>query len=152
PERSSIAAAVSNVAYGASLGKVYSGVLDQALNFKVPLEQTLARAARGDVLPGTLLGSTADGNGIGYIVVSSLSMRLFGLHTSSLVLGMLALMGISALAFFWRFPDQRAVVVVLYFTSLTVLLFTPLVWNRPYALNLTIAGIRYFSLVAILPG
>src|SRR4051812_40621083 len=38
PERSSIAAAVSNVAYGAPLGKVYSGVLAQLLDFKVPLD------------------------------------------------------------------------------------------------------------------
>ena len=34
PERSSIAAAVSNVAYRAPLGKVYSAVLEQFLDFK----------------------------------------------------------------------------------------------------------------------
>jgi hypothetical protein len=34
PERSSIAAAVSNVAYRAPLGKVYSGVLEQFLDLK----------------------------------------------------------------------------------------------------------------------
>src|SRR5262245_53341024 len=151
PERSSIAAAISNVAYGAPLGKVYSGVLAQVLDFKVPLDKTLAEAARQEVLPGNLLGSTSDGNGIGYIVVASVGMRLFGLYTSSLVLSMLGLLGFSALAFLWRFRDQRAVVVILYFTSLTVMIFTPLVWNPFYALNMTIGGIRYFSLVAILP-
>ena len=151
PERSSIAAAVSNVAYGAPLGKVYSAVLAQLLDFKVPLNQTLAQAARREVPPGNLLGSTADGNGIGYIVVASFGMHLFGLYTSSLVLSMLALMGISALAFLWRFQDERAVVVIVYFTSLTVMLFTPLGWNQPVALNIGIGGIRYFSLVAILP-
>src|SRR5262245_44154027 len=63
PERSSIAAAVSNVAYGTQLGKVYSGVLDQFLDFKVPLNKTLAQAARHEIPQGTLLGSTSDGNG-----------------------------------------------------------------------------------------
>jgi hypothetical protein len=151
PERSSIAAAISNVAYGAPLGKVYSGVLAQVLDFKVPLDKTLAEAARQEVLPGNLLGSTMDGNGIGYIVVASLSMRLLGLHTLSIVLAMLTLMGVSAMVFSWRFPDRRAVVVILYFSSLTVMLFTPLVWQPAYSLNMTIGGIRYFSLVAILP-
>jgi hypothetical protein len=151
PERSSIAAAISNVAYGAPLGKVYSGVLAQVLDFKVPLDKTLAEAARQEVLPGNLLGSTMDGNGIGYIVVASLSMRLLGLHTLSIVLAMLTLMGVSAMVFSWRFPDRRAVVVILYFSSLTVMLFTPLVWQPAYSLNMTISGIRYFSLVAILP-
>lgn len=151
PERSSIAAAVSNVAYRAPLGKVYSAVLEQFLDFKMPMDKTLAQAERHEIPRGALLGSTSDGNGIGYIVVATLGMRLFGLHSSSLLLSMLALMGVSTLAFLLRFRDQRAVVVILYFTSLTVMLFTPLVWSPPYALNMTIGGIRYFSLVAILP-
>jgi hypothetical protein len=152
PERSSIAAAVSNVFYGAPLGKVYSGILAGLLEFNVPLDRTLVEAARQDVPRGDLLGSTMDGNGIGYIVVSSLSMRLFGPHTSSLVFSMLVVMGISALVLVWRFRDGRSVVAILYFTSLTVMLFTPLVWNQSYALNMAIGGIRYFSLAAILPG
>src|SRR5262249_30634259 len=152
PERSSIAAAVSNVAYRAPLGKVYSAVLEQFLDFKIPMDKTLAQAERQEIPRGALLGSTSDGNGIGYIVVASLGMRLFGLHSSSLLLSMLALIGISALAFLCRFRDQRSIVVILYFTSLTVMLFTPLTWNRDYMLNMGIGGIRYFSLVAILPG
>jgi hypothetical protein len=90
------------VAYGAPLGKVYSGVLDQFLDFKLPLDKTLAQAARQEVPQAGLLGSTA-------------------------------------------LPrPARAVVAILYFTSLTVMLFTPLVWNPPYALNMTIGDIRYF--------
>jgi len=152
PERSSIAAAVSNVAYGAPLGKVYAGVLARFLEMDVPLDKTMEQTARRAVPPGALLGSTSDGNGIGYIVLASVGMRLFGLNTSSLVLSMLALMGISALVFLWRFRDRRSVVVILYFTSLTVMLFTPLTWHRDYLLNIGIGGIRYFSLVAIVPG
>src|SRR5262245_97626 len=151
PERSSIAAAVSNIFYRAPFGKVYAGVLNRFLDLNVPLESTLVGTSRQDEAPGDLMNSTMDGNGIGYIVVSRLSLQLFGPRTSSLVFSMLALMGISALAFVWRFRDGRSVVAILYFTSLTAMLFTPLVWNLPYALNMSIGGIRYFSLAAILP-
>lgn len=151
PERSSIAAAVSNAVYGARLGKVYSGVLAQMLDFSQPLDESLAQAARKELPAGTLLGSTSDGNGIGYIFLASLSMRLLGAHTSSIVLSMLVLMGASAAAFLHRFRDQRAIVVALYFMALTLMLFTPLVWVPAYAANITIGGIRYFSLVALLP-
>jgi hypothetical protein len=150
-ERSSIAAAVSNLFYRAPLGKVYTGVLAQFLNFKVPLDESLAQASRREVSAGALQGATADGNGVGYMVLTSLSMRLFGPHAYSNVLGMLGLMAVSALAFVWRFGDQRSVVVILYFTSLTVMLFTLLVWSPVHADAISIGGIRYFSLVAILP-
>jgi hypothetical protein len=86
PERSSIAAAVSNVAYGAPLGKVYTGVLARVLDFTVPLEQTLTQAARQELPVGTLNGATADGNDIGYIIVASLSLRLLGPYTTSFVI------------------------------------------------------------------
>ena len=46
-------------------------------------------------------------------------MLSFGLHTSSVVLSMLAIMGISALAFLWSAFGTSAVVVILYFISLT---------------------------------
>lgn len=151
PERSSIAAAVSDVVYGAPLGKVYSGLLEKLLTFDLPMDQTLAQAARHDLDPGTLKGATADGNGIGYIVVASASMRLFGPHASSIVLGMLILMGVSMLAFLSRYRDERALVVVLYFTALTVMLFMTMVWSD-FARQISIGGIRYFSLIAILPG
>jgi hypothetical protein len=151
PERSSIAAAVSNVAYGAPVGSLYTGVLERFLDFKTPLNTTLQHAERHEMLPGALQATITDGNGIGYVVVASLGMRVFGLRTTSLILGMLALMALSAAVFIWRFHDRRMVVVVLYFTTLTVMLLTPLVWSPPYATNLTIGGIRYFSLVAILP-
>ena len=150
PERSSIAAAVSNVVYGAPLGKVYSGLLDKFLTFDVPMTQTLAQAAHHELEPGALRGATADGNGIGYILVASASMCLFGPHVSSIVLGMLILMGVSILAFLWRYRDERALVVILCFVSLTVMLFTPMVWSN-FAGQVSVGGIRYFSLVAILP-
>jgi hypothetical protein len=152
PERSSIAAAASHVFYGAPLGRVYAGVLTQLLDFSVPIQTSLERVVRWEVAHNDLLGSTWDGNGIGYNVVVSLSFRLFGPQMSSPVYFMLALIAVSAFALVWRFRARGALVAVWYFTTLTVMLFTPTVWHHPYALNMTLGGIRYFSLVAVLPG
>src|SRR5262245_18481088 len=85
PERSSIAAAVSNLVYGAPMGTVYSGVVGRLLEMSVPLDRTLPEVAAKQVAPGELIGVIKDGNGIGYVIVTSLSMRLFGLHVSSSV-------------------------------------------------------------------
>ena len=151
PERSSLAAAVSNVVYGAPLGKVYAGVLARFLELDVPLQQSMAEAASKEIVPGEPLGTTMDGNGIGYMTLASLSMRLFGPQVTSPVLGMLILMTVSALAFIWRFRSRNCVVAVLYFSALTVMLFTPLSFVPAYIANFVVGGIRYFSLVAILP-
>jgi hypothetical protein len=67
------------------------------------------------------------------------------------VLVMLLLMSISALAFLMRYGDARASIVLVHFTSLTLMAFTPLVWSEFYSIQIPIGGIRYFSLLAILP-
>jgi hypothetical protein len=64
---------------------------------------------------------------------------------------MLLLMGTSAFAFLWRFRDHRSVMVILCFTCLTLMLFTPLVWASHNAIQIPVGGIRYFSFVSILP-
>jgi hypothetical protein len=154
-ELSSLAAAVSNVVYRAPLGTVYSDVLqhflpDNAGNW-ASMQQTLSKARWAGVEPGVLLKTTEDGNGVGYVVFATAAVRLFGLHLWALPAFMLALMGISGIAFLRRFSSDLASVVVLYFCSLTVMLFTPLV-SHPGILGGTApGGIRYFSLVAILP-
>jgi hypothetical protein len=154
-ELSSLAAAVSNVVYGAPLGTVYSGVLqgflpDNAGNWASML-QTLSNARWAGVEPGVLLKTTEDGNGVGYVVFATAAVRLFGLHLWALPAFMLALMGISGIAFLRRFSSDLASVVVLYFCSLTVMLFTPLVSHPGILAGAAPGGIRYFSLVAILP-
>ena len=154
-ELSSLAAAVSNVVYKAPLGTVYSEVLqgflpDSAGNW-APILQTLSKARWAGVGPGGLLKTTADGNGVGYVVFATAALRLFGLHLWALPAFMLVLMGISGIVFLRRFSSDLAGVVVLYFCTLTVMLFTPLV-SHPGILGGTApGGIRYFSLVAILP-
>jgi hypothetical protein len=150
-ERSSLAAAVSNIVYGARLGMLYSGALERFFaTIDTPLRQVLDEWP-SDRQPGNLVGVSADGSGVGYVLTATMAMRLFGLHAISLPLFMVALMGLSALALLWRFHGDLAGLVVLYFCSLTVLLFTKLVWDSVYAQQIPVGGIRYFSLVAILP-
>jgi hypothetical protein len=133
-EQSSLAAAVSRVVYRTRLGALYSGVLQRLLpdietGSPPSMLQMLDKARWTDVELGTLLKTTADGNGIGYVLFATSALRLFGLHIWALPALMLVLMGLSAAAFLRRFSGDLAGVVVLYFCSLTVMLFTPLAWH-----------------------
>jgi hypothetical protein len=151
-ERSSVAAAVSNVVYHARFGRIYSDVLDQFLaTAGAPLQPVLDHVAQTNGPHGTLLKTTADGNGVGYLVVATAALRLFDLHVWALPLVMIGLMCLSMAVFLWRFYDRYAGVVTLYFTALTLMLFTLLVWDPAWATQIGIGGIRYFCLVAILP-
>jgi hypothetical protein len=157
-EQSSVAAAISNVNYGARLGTLYSGVFDYLVDrLDKPLEEALAEArAPGIGLPaappGELFKTTRDGNGIGYPLVATVAFNLFGLHSWALTVLMLALMAVSAMTFLWRFPNPvYGGVVVLYFATLTGMLFTSLVWDPSYEVNIAVGGIRYFSLVTVFP-
>ena len=65
---------------------------------------------------------------------------------------MLLLMAVSAAAFLWRFHSAAfAGVVTLYFTALTVMLFTSVVWEPRWQIQIAVGGVRYFSLVSMLP-
>lgn len=150
-EQSSLAAVVSNVYYGAPFGTVHVGVLDRFLDGKTPSDQALLEASRREIPPGPLLPTTADGNGIGLMVVANIGIRLFGPYPKSAVLMVLVLAGISAFAFLMRFKGRHAVVALLNFTALTALLFSPLAWNPAYVINIPLGGIRYFSLLTALP-
>jgi hypothetical protein len=156
-EQSSVAAAISNVKYGARLGTLYSGVFSYLIErFDKPLEEALVEAQTPGIglpptPPGELFKTTRDGNGVGYPLVATVAFGLFGLHSWALTLLMLILMALSAAAFAWRF--RGAVyrgVVALYFTTLTLMLFTPMVWDPSIEVNVPVGGIRYFSLVGIL--
>jgi hypothetical protein len=157
-ESSGVAAAISNIMYGTPLGSLYSGTFDYFNDrFDEPLSQTLERAQiSGAGLPatpsGTLYATTRDGNGVGYALVATAAFRLFGIHAWALQLTMLLLMALSAAAFLWRFHSAAfAGVVTLYFTALTVMLFTSLVWDPQWQIQIAVGGVRYFSLVSVLP-
>jgi hypothetical protein len=156
-ERSGVAAAISNIMYGAPLGSLYSGTFSY---FDDRLDEPLGRMLEQAQMPGTglpatpsgTLHATQDGNGIGYPLVATVAFRLFGMHTWALQLTMLLLMALSAAAFLWRFHGAAfAGVVTLYFTALTVMLFTSLVWEPRWEGQIAVGGVRYFSLVSVLP-
>jgi hypothetical protein len=88
---------------------------------------------------------------VGYPVFATVAFGLFGFHSWALTLLMLILMALSAAAFVCRLPGAvyRAV-VTLYFSALTVMLFTSSVWDPFYEVNVPPRGIRYFSLAGIL--
>jgi hypothetical protein len=157
-ESSGVAAAISNIMYGTPLGSLYSGAFSY-FNDRIyePLSQTLEQSQLpGAGLPatpsGALYTTTRDGNGIGYPLVATAAFRLFGIHAWALQLTMLLLMALSAAAFLWRFQSAAfAGVVTLYFTALTVMLFTSLVWDPGMQIQVAVGGVRYFSLVSVLP-
>ena len=149
-EQSSVASAVSDVIYGARIGSLYSGLFNYfADHWQEPLQRAL------DGFPGTPLGALQptieDGNGVGYLLIATAAFRIFGLHDWALPVVMLLLMAVSAGLFLQRFGAALSGVVTLYFTCLTVMLFTPLVSDPSNAEQIHVAGIRYFSLLTILP-
>src|SRR5580704_864992 len=157
-ESSGVAAAISNIMYGTPPGSLYSSTFSYfADRMNEPLRQTLEQSQiPGAGLPatpsGTLYATTRDGNGIGYPLVATAAFRLFGIHAWALHLTMLLLMALSAAAFLWRFHSAAfAGVVTLYFTALTVMLFTSLVWDPQWQIQIAVGGVRYFSLVSVLP-
>jgi hypothetical protein len=150
-ERVGLAAAVSNVVYGAPLGKVYPAIQAQLLDMGASVEEVFDRVTHLSPPPQNAMTAQPDGNGIGFIVAASWAMRLFGPHLFAIPLFMLGLLALSAAIFLWRFPDDRSAVVTVSFLALTLMLCTPLVWDPGIAGQISIGGIRYFSLLAVVP-
>ena len=146
-----LAAAVSNVVYGAPIGTIYSGLLQPFVYKPIPVQQALQETAGGRSETGPLLMANPVGSGISYTVITTLAMRLFGLQLSSLTFALLSLMAISVFAFLLRYRDDRVFVVPLYFFSLTIMLFSPLMTDTFLRDQIPIGGIHYFTLLAILP-
>lgn len=150
-ERIGLATAVSHVVYGAPLGTVYPEIQKQLLDTQAPVDAALERVTHLAPSPEDQTMPINDGNGVGFILVASWAIRLFGAHLSALPCLMLGLMGISTAVFLWRFNDDRSAVVTVTFLSLTLMLCTPLVSDSRFAGQIAIGGIRYFSLLAIVP-
>jgi hypothetical protein len=157
-ETDDFAAAVSNVMYRAPLGTLFSGLAVYFFKHQnEPLSLTLEKVQVSDAgLPATppdvLYKATRGGNGVGYMLVATAAFRMFGIHAWALPLTTLLLMAIAMAAFLLRFHTNAfASVVTLYFGALTVMLFTLLGWDPLYAMQIPVGGVRYFSLVGVLP-
>jgi len=150
-EQSSFSAAISNIVYGSRIGAMYTGVFDIFIkHFTEPLPQALdeIRAELPTEPSGILSPTTLDGNGVGYPVVATAAFRIFGFRWWAPAAVMLILMAASTVIFLRRFPP---LLVTLYFSCLTVMLFSWLVWEPAARGQIPVAGIRYFSLVGELP-
>jgi hypothetical protein len=151
-ERYCLAAAVSSAVYGAPVGAIYSGVLAALIDdTKAPIEARLAALARGDTPRGQLEPANHDGQGIGYNAAATVFVWLFGVRFEALEYGFLSLVGLSTLAFSLRYRDARLCLAPLAFLALTIMLFTPLSRDQTILDQAPFAGVRYFSLAAILP-
>ena len=150
-DKFTVAAAVSNLVYGAPIATIYSGLLQPFMYKPLPIQQALEATARGGTGTGRLLMVNPNGDDLAFTVIATLAMRLFGLHLSSLTLALLCFMGISTFIFLLRYQDDRVFAVLLYFFSLTIMLFTPLATDRDIANEVPVGAIRYFTLLGILP-
>lgn len=154
PDRYSIAAAVSRVDYGAATGTAYSAVTAALIKtLDEPLQVALSDIPKQNSDLGSVIPAVTDGNGIGYMLVSTVAMRVFGVHVWGLEFVTVALMAFSAAMFLWRFGSRYATVVVLYFTILSILQFTGYQGADSTAVRaeISLGGIRYFSFVAFIP-
>jgi hypothetical protein len=152
PEREAFAAAVSTAVFGAPLGTMYSGIMVRIRDTNKPLETALKQTVGREVAPGVIIPDGGkDGNGVGYLVLTTGAMFVFGVSTATPILAMLALMAVSGTALLWRFGTRSTVAVLVYFVALTLLLFTPAVWEPIVASEVPIGGIRYFCVVGTLP-
>lgn len=149
-ERSSLAAAVSKVAHGTPFGAVFSDTMASFETVDKPLNILIEQNVRGRP-SGSLVPAVTDGSGLGYVVFATLAMQLFGPRLSAIIGLYFIITVMSALAFMWRYRDARLVAVPLYFAALTVILFTPLGSDLVFSDQFSVGGIRYFSLVGILP-
>ena len=165
-ERSAMAAAVSYLAYGTHFGAVAvnvehyflqlpannpDGTLRTEHTFAISAEEAVATTVQGPVPSGPIRAFALDGNGAGLPLLVTIAMAIFGLHTSSLVIFYLAVVGISTLAFMSRYQDERQIFLLLFFLIASVMFLTPLSTVQFMADTAPIGGYRLLTLAAILP-
>lgn len=150
PERYTLAAAISHVFYGARFGKAFSNINQLLVDSQnKPLQATLDNLPNRGADLGTLAPAITDGVGVGFFLVAAAAMRLFGPHVWGLQLITIAAITISAFLFLLRFGGRYAAILILYFTILIFLEFTPIVYD--WSSQISFGAIRYFSMAAVIP-
>ena len=145
---------MSNVAYGGRFGTAYPAVTTALVKtINQPLQSSLdALPEKIDEPAAAAVPLVVDGTGVGYVLVSTVATRLFGLHVWGLELLTVSLAVVSAIVFLWRFGAPYAGTVILYFVILAALQFSV---HQGVAViapgQISLGGIRYFALVAFIP-
>jgi hypothetical protein len=111
----------------------------------------LAEASRRAIPTNPSFPTSVDGSGFGYARFAIPVFFLLGPHTRSLLLGFIAVLGVSVLAFLVRFRDGRLLSVSVLFSALTFILLTPFATNLAVVNQAPIAGYRFFVVAGILP-
>jgi hypothetical protein len=148
-----LSGAVSYAAHGAPLGTFDSQVQAALVNTFYQhnsISAAVLRAAQPNTAGG-YIEIAKDGVGVGYMIFTSLSMKVFGARIDAIPLGMLALLGLSALIFTMRFRGARLIVVPFLFVVLAFILITPVTTDLTTIRGLPIGGSRYMGVIGILP-
>lgn len=151
-ERPFMASAVSHFAYGAPIAAVYGGVYQAFVHPSESLGALLNAGQRKSIEPGGLRLLTEDGIGPGEIIFVTAAMRIFGLHTSSLVWAFLSLISVATAAFLLRFRDHRVIGLIAVLSALAAMFASQLGTTVANVASFPVGGYRYFSLLAAIPG
>jgi len=148
----SLQVAAAYLFYGKPFGSIDGGLWDFFLKHQEqPADLFLASASDRTIPSGEIIPTTLDGNALGHAYFATAALCLFGPHTSSLVFGFAALLGLSVLMFLLRFPDDRNLAVPVLFSALTLMLLTPVATSEQWIDQSAIGGIRFFVIAGILP-
>ena len=141
--------ALSFSVYGAKLGNVESNT-HQVFPPGGNASQGIEQANKGTIETGHA-GIATDGIGIGYLIFSSLAMKIFGPHLVSMTIAFLVLLGVSSIAFILRFRDGRLFAIPMLFLALSFMLLTWQNTSREAIQEGTPGGYRFMVVLAILP-
>jgi hypothetical protein len=156
PEQFIVASALSHAVHGAPIGSVYRGIAWPFVYQPTDNIQQTVATLKGGALPrgdlGALWPTVPDGLGIVMVATVSVLFKIFGVTLAVFPILAVGLSTISVICLVARFPDSRLFVVPLHFLLLTALLFSPVATEATFVDQLSIGGLRYVSLLAILPG
>ena len=144
----SLQVAAAYLFYGKPFGSIDGGLWDFYLkHWAQPADLFLANASDRKIPSGETIPTAMEDNALGHAYFATAALFLFGPHASSLVFGFAALLGLSALMFLLRFPDDRILAIAVLFSALTLMLL-----RAEWPINQgPIGGIRLFVIAGIFP-
>lgn len=153
-EQFMVASALSHAVHGSPTGGIYFSIV-WPLYEATGIHELIATLKDG-TLPrgelGALWTTVPDGLGIVMVATVTLLFEIFGVTLAVFPILAVGVSTISVICLVSRFPDSRLFVVPLHFLLLTALLLSPVGTEPAYINQFSVGGVRYASLLAILPG
>jgi len=116
----------------------------------LPAEEAIERALQAEIKPTHDLAPVTDGTGIGPVLMIRAAFAVFGLRARALPYFFVLVLGISTVAFIFRFQDRRIFVIPVLFTAFTVLILSPLTSDAANAAEAPFGGMRSYAIVGII--